>query len=497
MAQAVVNSLVASLTLGGVKSNNANPPAPAVSIAATMLNRHGLVAGATGTGKTVTLRRMVEQLSHMGVPTLMADVKGDLSGLAMPGVMTERIQSRLDELHQAHWQPSQLPVVFWDVWGQQGHPLRTTVSEMGPLLLGRLLDLTPAQQAILSVAFEVADAEGLLLLDLKDLKALLQWMAEEKEALSKDYGLLSTASLNALIRQWVTLSAQSADQFFGEPAIALDDWMRTTSEGLGQVNILAADQLIQQPKLYGTVLIWMLSELYESLPEVGDLDKPKLVVFFDEAHLMFSDLPDAVLDQMEQAIRLIRSKGVGIYMVTQNPMDIPEKIREQLSNRAQHALRAFSEKDQKRLKALAEGFPSQPGQNLAEVMTQLGVGEALVSTLDEKGFPTPGVTVLIAPPATRLGPLTPDERHGVVQSSPVMGRYETAIDRTSAYEKLQARRDDNMPESQASPQPRHAPTVGRPRPSIGEKMVTSTVQSIGRQIGRELIRGLFGALVRR
>ncbi|MCB2066043.1 MAG: DUF853 family protein [Erythrobacter sp.] len=403
-------------------------------------NRHGLIAGATGTGKTVTLQGMAESFSAAGVPVFVADVKGDLSGIAMPGSHqfkhADKLEARAAELGMTDYAYSDNPVVFWDLYGEQGHPVRTTVSEMGPLLLARLLDLNETQEGVLQIVFKHADENGLLLLDFGDLQAMLAWASENAAELSGKYGNVTKPSVGAIQRQLLSFESQGADKFFGEPALEIDDFLKVDDQGRGYVNVLAAEQLMRSPKLYATFLLWLLAELFESLPEVGDPEKPKLVFFFDEAHLLFDDVPKALFDTIERVVRLIRSKGVGVYFVTQNPIDIPEEIAGQLGNRVQHALRAFTPRDQRAIKAAAETFRINPDLDVAEAITQLKVGEALVSTLDEDGAPTVVQRTLIKPPRSRLGPVTPKERAIIQSVSPVDGKYDTAVDRESAEEVL-------------------------------------------------------------
>jgi hypothetical protein len=404
-----------------------------------MANRHGLITGATGTGKTVSLQTIAENFSNIGVPVFMGDIKGDLSGISQPGGGNTKVQDRLNLLGITDFAFEGHPVTFWDVFGEQGHPLRATISEMGPLLLARLLNLNDTQSGVLTIAFKVADDNGLLLLDLKDLRAMLQYVGENAKQLTTEYGNVSPASVGAIQRGLLALEQQGGDQFFGEPAMNLDDLMQTDSNGKGLINILAADKLMTSPKLYATFLLWMLSELFERLPEVGDLDKPKLVFFFDEAHLLFDDAPDALLDKIEQVVRLIRSKGVGVYFITQNPLDVPLKVLGQLGNRVQHALRAFTPLDQKAVKTAAETFRQNPKFDTEEAITQLGVGEALVSFLDEKGIPGVVERAFVLPPHGQIGPIRPEQRRGLIASSLVYGVYEKLEDRESAYEILKGK----------------------------------------------------------
>src|SRR6201981_789234 len=404
-----------------------------------MANRHGLIAGATGTGKTVTLQTLAENFSARGVAVFMADVKGDLAGLSQPGANNPKIVEQAKELKIDNFTGEACPVVFWDVFGEQGHPVRATVSEMGPLLLGRLLELNDTQEGVLNMVFKIADENGLLLLDLKDLRAMLQYVADNADQFKTQYGNISAASAGTIQRNLLALESQGADKFFGEPALNLEDLIQTQS-GKGTVNILAADKLMQKsPKVYATFLLWMLSELFENLPEVGDPEKPKLVFFFDEAHLLFTDIEPAVEQKIEQMVRLIRSKGIGVYFVSQNPLDIPEVVLGQLGNRVQHALRAFTPQDQKAVRAAAEDFRTNPKLDVQTVITQLGVGEGLVSFLDERGIPGVVERALICPPRSQVGAITPEQRKQIIDASVLAGHYEKAVDRESAYEKLQAR----------------------------------------------------------
>ncbi|MBM3487066.1 MAG: DUF853 family protein, partial [Alphaproteobacteria bacterium] len=421
-------------------------------------NRHGLVAGATGTGKTVTLQTLAEGFSAHGVPVFCADVKGDLSGLSQAGTQAPRLVQRAKEIGLPKYVNRAFPVVFWDLFGVDGHPIRTTLSEMGPVLLARLLELPEAQEGVLNIAFKIADDNGMLLLDLKDLRALLNFLGENSEQVSIDYGNVTKPSIGAIQRRLLVLEQQGAEKFFGEPALELEDLMMVSPEGFGAINVLAAHKLIQSPKLYSTFLLWLLAELFEDLPEVGDLDKPRLVFFFDEAHLLFDETPKALVDQVEQVVRLIRSKGVGVYFVTQSPLDVPEKVLGQLGNRVQHALRAFTPRDQKSVRTAAETFRANPKLDVAKAITELAVGEALVSTLEAGG--TPGIVrrTLIAPPASRLGIVTPEERRAVVASSPIRTRYDTPVDRESAYEQLAGRHG-------AEEAPRGGPIDDAPAPS--------------------------------
>lgn len=457
-----------------------------------MANRHGLIAGATGTGKTVTLRVLAEHFSRIGVPVFMADVKGDLSGLAHAGGDHPKVMERVDLLGLSDFVPQGLPVVFWDLFGEQGHPVRTTVSEMGPLLLARLLNLNPTQEGILTLVFKVADDQGLLLLDLKDLQAMVRFIGDNAKEFRTSYGNVSPASIGAIQRALLSLEQQGAEMFFGEPALSLDDLMQTDSEGLGVINILAADKLIQTPKIYATFLLWLISELFEQLPEVGDPEKPRVVFFFDEAHLLFDDPPEALLDKIEQVVRLIRSKGVGVYFVSQNPLDIPDAILGQLGNRIQHALRAFTPRDQKAVRAAAQTFRTNPELDVEKAITEVGVGEALVSFLDSKGIPSPVERALICPPASRLRPLDFEERDKVRARSIVGDYYDKEIDRESAYEKLMARAEKQ--DAEVSKTSSRRSKKSNSAADIFGSAAKSAARSIGTQLGRQLIRGVLGSL---
>jgi DNA helicase HerA-like ATPase len=465
-----------------------------IGILPGMANRHGLVAGATGTGKTVTLRVLAEQFSRAGVPVFLADVKGDLSGLARAGGDHPKVLERAAVLGLADFLPEGFPVVFWDLFGEQGHPVRTTPSEMGPLLLSRLFGLNETQAGVLNVVFRVADDQGLLLLDLKDLQAMVRFVGDHAGEFRTAYGNISAASIGAIQRSLLTLEEQGGERFFGEPALDLEDLLQTDPGGRGIINVLAADRLLQTPKLYATFLLWLLSELFERLPEVGDPEKPRLVFFFDEGHLLFDDPPRALVEKIEQVVRLVRSKGVGIYFITQNPLDLPETILGQLGNRVQHALRAFTPRDQKAVRAAAETFRAAPGLDVVQAITELGVGEALVSVLDPKGTPTPVARVLIHPPRSRLQPLTAEERRQELASSPLAGHYEREVDRESAHEILRAR---------AEREAREAPTGspgGSPAPAANqtgellEAAAKSAARAIGSQLGRQIIRGVLGSI---
>ena len=459
-----------------------------------MANRHGLIAGATGTGKTVTLQALAEGFSRAGVPVFMADVKGDLSGLAQPGIPSDKLKARLATLGINDYTPRAAPVIFWDVFGKNGHPVRATLSDLGPLLLGNLLDLNDTQSGVLYACFKVADDQGLLLLDLKDLRALLSWVGDNAKDLQKDYGNLAPASVAAIQRALLVLEQQGAEHFFGEPALQLADLMQVDFSGNGVISVLDATSLMPNPRLYTTFLLWLLSELFEQLPEAGDLDKPKLVFFFDEAHLLFDNAPKVLAQKIEQVVRLIRSKGVGVYFISQNPLDIPEDVLGQLGNRVQHALRAFTPKDQKAVKTAAATFRPNPALDTEKVITELGVGEALVSFLDAQGSPVPVERVMVRPPESRIGPLTPEERSQHLTRSPLRSRYDTAVDRESAYERLNQRA---LVRAAGAPAP--APTAsakrGREPDSMMESMAKSAARAIGSSLGRQIVRGVLGSLL--
>ena len=466
-----------------------------IGIIPKMANRHGLIAGATGTGKTVTLRVMAEQFSSIGVPVFMADVKGDLSGLPFPGGENPKVTERAKQLNLAGFSFQGYPVVFWDVFREQGHPVRATISEMGPLLLSRILNLNEIQSGVLNIIFKIADDSGLLLLDFKDLRAMAQYVGDNADQFKTQYGNISAASIGAIQRSLLTLEQQGGESFFGEPALSLQDLMQTDTGGKGVINIMTADKLMQSPRLYATFLLWMLAELFEQLPEVGDPPKPKMIFFFDEAHLLFDDVPKVLEEKIEQVVRLIRSKGIGIYFVTQNPLDLPEIILGQLGNRVQHALRAFTPRDQKNVKAAAETFRANPKLDVAKVVTQLEVGEALVSVLDEKGSPTIVERALILPPHSRLTPLNPDERSKIIQGSTLYGHYEKTVDRESAFEKLVARTEERKMEAGQAPSPKRGTAVQRsPVQDLMGAMAKSAAHAIGSQIGRQIIRGVLGSL---
>ena len=470
---------------------------------AAMANRHGMVAGATGTGKTVTLQILAENFSNIGVPVFLADIKGDVSGVGKPAKPHPKIDERINIIGIDDYQMQGNPAVFWDLFGKKGHPIRTTVSEIGPLLLSNLLELNDTQTGILYSCFKIADDQGLLILDLKDLRTLLIWMGDNRAELKSEYGNIATASIGAIQRGLLVLEEQGAEFLLGEPAIELRDLMGLDFSGRGVINILDASQLIQRsPKLYSTFLLWLLSELFESLPEVGDADKPKFVMFFDEAHLLFDDAPKVLVDKIEQVVRLIRSKGVGIYFITQSPLDVPEAILGQLGLKIQHALRAFTPKDQKAVRIVAETFRSNANLDTGEVITQLGVGEALVSTLDQQGIPTPVERVLIRPPESRIGPMSDDERQQQIDRSPYRGRYEQTLDRESAHEMLTKRAEQTAAQEAAIEREEAARKVAEKqekkprssRQSTTEAFAKSMARAIGSQIGRRVIRGVLGSL---
>ncbi|KAA5976082.1 MULTISPECIES: helicase HerA-like C-terminal domain-containing protein [unclassified Pantoea] len=474
-----------------------------------MANRHGLITGATGTGKTVTLQKLAESFSASGVPVFMADVKGDLTGVAMAGQSGEKLQERLAKIGVTDWQPQSNPVVLWDIFGEKGHPVRATVSDLGPLLLARLLNLNEVQSGVLQIIFRIADDQGLLLLDFKDLRAMTQYIGDNAKSFQTQYGNINSASIGAIQRGLLTLEQQGAEHFFGEPMLDIADWMRVDSNGKGVINILSAEKLYQMPKLYATSLLWLLSELYERLPEAGDLDKPKLVFFFDEAHLLFTDAPPVLLEKIEQVMRLIRSKGVGVWFVTQNPADIPDRVLGQLGNRVQHALRAFTPKDQKAVKTAAETLRANPAFDSAEAIQALGTGEALISFLDAKGSPSVVERAMVIAPGSRMGPVTGDERNGLINHSPLYGKYDTEIDRESAYERLQqgvqaASDKANAPEAKGNAVAVDDGILGGlkeilfgstgPRGGKRDGVVQTMAKSAGRQITHQIIRGVLGSL---
>ena len=488
-----------------------------------LANRHGLIAGATGTGKTVTLQRIAESLSRIGVPVFMADVKGDLAGLSQAGEFKGKVKERVEQLKLDDFTSEACPVVLWDTFGKQGHPVRTTASEMGPLLFARMLNLNDTQQGVLTLVFKIADDNGLLLLDMKDLRAMLQYVGNNAKDFTTQYGNVSAASIGAIQRGLLEIDSQGADQFFGEPALNIMDFIQTDAKGRGIINILAADRLMTSPKLYATFLLWLLSELFEQLPEVGDVEKPKLVFFFDEAHLLFTDAPQALLEKIEQVVRLVRSKGVGVYFVTQNPLDVPDTVLGQLGNRVQHALRAFTPRDQKAVKSAATTMRANPKLDVEAVITELGVGEALVSFLDEKGRPTIVERAFVAPPGSRLGPVTAEERAAIMKDSLVAGVYEKTVDRESAYEKLTGRvAGGAATPAGTAPANSGGATAQQPAPAGGtgggifgtikdifvgttgprggvrdgliQTAAKSAVRTIGTQVGKEILRGVLGGI---
>ncbi|HEX5393745.1 MAG TPA: helicase HerA-like domain-containing protein [Rhodocyclaceae bacterium] len=478
-----------------------------------LANRHGLIAGATGTGKTVTLQRLAEQFSRAGVPVFMADVKGDLSGLGAAGLSSEKLKARLAELNIDDWQAAACPAVFWDIYGEQGHPVRATVSDMGPLLLGRLLNLNDTQEGVLQLVFKIADDQGLLLLDLKDLRAMVQHVGEHASEFKTEYGNVSAASIGAIQRGLLTLEQQGGEHFFGEPMLDINDLMQTDAQGHGVINILAGEKLMNSPRLYSTFLLWLLAELFEQLPETGDLEKPKLVFFFDEAHLLFNEAPPALLEKIEQVVRLIRSKGVGIYFVSQNPLDIPDTVLGQLGNRVQHALRAFTPRDQKAVKTAAQTLRVNPKLNVEVAITELGVGEALVSFLDAKGTPTVVERAWVLPPSSRIGPLTAAERQAAIQASLLYGHYEQTLDRESAYERLKGKSaapadsGGSIGTGSSTSSGTAAGGIGevlgdifgsgrgRKGDTVLETLAKSAARAIGSQVGREIIRGVLGSVL--
>ena len=470
-----------------------------------MANRHGVITGATGTGKTVTLQRIAEGFSERGVPVFMADIKGDLTGVSQPGGGNTRIDERNTQLGITPAFEGK-PVTLWDVFGKQGHPLRATVSEMGPILIARILQLNDTQEGVLQLAFKIADENGLMLVDLKDLQSLLQFVGENADEFTIKYGNVSKASVGAIQRGLLEIEQQDGAAFFGEPAVRLEDFMQTLG-GKGVLNLLAADELINSPKLYSTFLLWLLSELFESLPEAGDLDKPKLVFFFDEAHLLFTDAPAELVQRIEQVVRLIRSKGVGVYFVTQNPADIPDKVLAQLGNRVQHALRAYTPQEQKAVRVAAETFRVNPDINVETAITELGVGEVLISTLDEKGVPTIVDRAFVVPPVSKIGPVSPEQRQQLISSSLVAGIYENAVDRESAFEILKAKAEARMAEEaetkaaaeaekQAAAEAKAAAkaTGGRRTDTLAESLGKSVARSVGSSLGRQIVRGVLGSI---
>jgi DNA helicase HerA-like ATPase len=482
-----------------------------------LANRHGLITGATGTGKTVTLQVMAERFSSIGVPVFVADVKGDLAGLSQAGQMSPKLKERLDRLGVAQPEFRALPVTLWDVFGAKGHPLRATVSDMGPLLLSRMLGLNEIQEGVLHLVFKIADAQGLLLLDAKDLRAMLQFVGEKAREFTTEYGNVSAASIGAIQRGLLMLDSQGADRFFGEPMLNLDDMMQTDPSGRGVVNVLAADQLMNSPRLYGAFLLWLLSEIFEQMPEVGDREKPKFVFFFDEAHLLFDEAPRALIEKVEQVVRLVRSKGVGVYFVSQNPLDIPETVLGQLGHRVQHALRAFTPRDQKAVRAAAQTMRANPKFDAEKAIMELGVGEALVSFLDEKGRPGVVERAFVMPPGTRIGPITDAERAALIASSVVAGVYDKSVDRESAYERLKGRAAAATAAQGGAAVPAPTGAQGEPqgggimdmlkdalggamrgsgrKDSMLEAAAKSAARSMGSTVGREIIRGVLGSIL--
>jgi len=492
-----------------------------IALLPALANRHGAITGATGTGKTVTLQRLAEQFSRAGVPVFLADVKGDLSGLGSAGTLSPKLEQRLKTLGLPAPEFAACPVTFWDVWGEQGHPVRATVSDLGPLLLSRLFNLNETQEGVLSIIFKVADDQGLLLLDLKDLRALLQFVADNQATFKTQYGNASAASVAAIQRSLTQIEQQGGERFFGEPMLDVQDLLQTDENGRGRINILAADKLLQTPRVYACCLLWLLAELFEQLPEAGDLDKPKLVFFFDEAHLLFKEAPKALLEKIEQVVRLIRSKGVGVYFVTQSPLDIPDAVLGQLGNRVQHALRAFTPRDQKAIKAVADTMRPNPKLDLRAAITELAVGEALISFLDEGGTPCVTERAFVAPPGSRIGPLTPEERAGLIRGSLVASVYEQAVDRESAFEMLRKRAQGGAASGAAAPAPAPGTVPSNPsapagggawgglnellfgrtgprgghHPGMVDALAKSAARGVGSAVAREITRGIFGSLL--
>jgi uncharacterized protein len=489
-----------------------------------LANRHGLITGATGTGKTVTLQNMAEHFSRIGVPVFMADVKGDLTGISQKGQIGEKMAAILKERDLATPEPFSAPTTLWDVFGEQGHPVRATISDMGPLLLGRMLGLNETQAGVLNLVFKIADDNGMLLLDLKDLRAMLQHVGDNAGDFRTEYGNISAASVGIIQRGLLQIESQGGEKFFGEPMLDIQDFLQTDEKGLGIVNILAADKLLNAPRLYATFLLWMLSELFEQLPEIGDPEKPKLVFFFDEAHLLFDEAPKILIERIELVVRLVRSKGVGVYFVTQNPLDIPDSVLAQLGNRVQHALRAYTPRDQKAVKATAQTMRQKPGLDIETAITELAVGEALLSFLDAKGRPSITERAFVIPPGSQIGPITPEQRKALIAGSVVAGAYEKTTDRESAYEKLKGRtvsaQDKAAPTGKPVPEQGGAASAGSPASAGGgildglggvlfgktgprgghheglaESMAKSAVRSIGSAVGREIIRGVLGGIM--
>lgn len=487
-------------------------PAQNLTLLPALANRHGLITGATGTGKTVTLQRMAEQFSRIGVPVFLADVKGDLSGIGAPGVESDKLNARLQGIGITDWQPKACTMIPWDIFAEKGHPIRATVSDLGPLLLARLLDLNEVQTGVLNLVFKIADDSGMLLLDMKDLRAMVQVVGDNAKQFQTQYGNISSASIGAIQRGLLTLEGQGANQFFGEPMLDIKDLMKTDANGQGIINLLAADKLINQPKLYAVFLLWLLAELFEHLPEVGDPEQPKLVFFFDEAHLLFTDAPAALLTKIEQVVRLIRSKGVGIYFVTQNPLDIPDSVLGQLGNRVQHALRAFTPRDQKAVKAAAQTLRANPKFDAETAISELGVGEALVSFLDEKGRPNVVERAMVIAPESKMGMLGDEGMNSALNKSPLYGRYEDAIDRESAYEKINAQGFGTVaqPDGKAAPKPAATEAEGGglmgslneilfgstgPRGGKRDGVVQVAAKSMARDLGRQILRGVLGSIM--
>ena len=504
-------------TLLPIAKNITVKPAVVIDMLSNLVNRHGCITGATGTGKTVTLQTIAQSLSDIGVPVFMADVKGDLSGMAKAGSLSEKMTARLAMLEQEAPTWAACPVTFWDVYGEQGHPVRATISDLGPLLLARMLNLNDTQQGVLQLVFKIADDNGLLLLDTKDLRSMLQNVGDNAGDYRTTYGNISAASIGAIQRGLIGIEEQGGDKFFGEPMLNIDDLLQTDARGKGIVNILAADKLMNSPQMYAVFLLWLMSELFENLPEVGDLDKPKLVFFFDEAHLLFDEAPKELLQKIEQVVRLIRSKGVGVFFITQNPLDIPDTVLGQLGNRVQHALRAYTPRDQKAVKAAAETFRPNPALDTAQVITELGVGEALVSFLDERGRPNIVERAFILPPASQIGPIDAAERRALMAQSVVAGVYENVVDRESAHEIISRRtaasaatekeaqiKADNVKADKADGDSGFGGMLGGLFGSGGSKrespvqaMVKSAARSIGSQVGREIIRGVLGSILKK
>ena len=482
-----------------------------------LANRHGLITGATGTGKTVTLQTLAESFSRLGVPVFMADVKGDLTGVSQAGKIGDKLAAVLKDRGLSLPEPLACPTTVWDVFGEQGHPVRATISDMGPLLLTRMLNLNDTQAGVLNLVFKIADDNGLLLLDMKDLRAMLQYVGDNAKQFTTEYGNISAASIGAIQRGLVQIETQGGDQFFGEPMLNIEDFMQTDAQGQGVVNILAADKLMNSPRLYATFLLWMLSELFEVLPEIGDPEKPKLVFFFDEAHLLFKDAPAVLVERIELVVRLVRSKGVGVYFVTQNPLDIPDSVLGQLGNRVQHALRAYTPRDQKAVKSTAQTMRPKVGLDIEAAITELAVGEALVSFLDAKGRPCETERVFVLPPGSQLGPITPAQRQALVQGSLVAGVYEQALDRESAYERIKGQSNASG-QAKATPLPGQAQAASEPargglmgglsdmlfgstgprgaqRDGVAQMVVKSAVRTVGSALGREIVRGVLGGLL--